>query len=211
MPEHEIHETQWEPNPHRRGCEDTPQLLEIVPGHYAFTASPFAKNLCNMVGSDPRSQFYKPFPTGHTSEPPWSLGKEKTIKSQKFFASRRQAGTIGDKKETATTSPLAQVSALSPIQDQGRLDSNADSIEGQGRLVTNADRAGARALTHKETDDIQHDNNLSSKNGNPKTNLPARPLPRGLTSKARKRQGRRNRNRRRNRRGRPSDVVSNEL
>jgi len=169
-------------------------------------ASPFATNLCNMVGTDSRSQFYKTSPTREsspTSEPPYSLGKEKIIKSQKFFASRRQTGAIGDKKEAATTSPLAQASAPSPNQDQGRLDTKADSLEGQGRPVTNA----ARSPTHKETDVIPHDNNLFYKNGNPKPNLPARPLPRGLTSKARKCQGGRNRNRRRNRRGRQSGAA----
>ena len=48
------------------------------------------------------------------------------------------------------------------------------------------------------------------RNPRPTTNLTVRPLPRGLTSKARKRQGGRKGNRRRNRRGRPSVKVSKE-
>ena len=211
VPEHEI---QWEPNPQSRVCGDTSQLLEIVPGHHHFKANYLATYLCSLVDSDPRSQFYKTPPTresGLTSGPLWSLGKGKTIKRQKFFASRRQAWAIGDKEKTATTSPIVQVSAPSLNQNQGLPDTNADSLGGQGRPDTNADRAGAQELTRKETDVTPHDNNLFYKNGNPKTSPNARPLPRGPTSKTRKRQGGRKRNRRRNRRGRPSDEASKEL
>jgi len=159
----------------------------------------------------PSNLLHRNFPTYPQQETSPRDGKEKTIKSQKFLASRRQAWAIGDKEKTVTTSPLAQVSAPSPNQDQGRLDINVDSLGGQGRPDTNADRAGAQALTHKETDVTPHDNNLFYKNGNPRTNLTARPLPCGRTSKARKRQGGRKRNRRRNRRDRPSDEASVEL
>jgi len=101
VPEHEI---QWGPNPHRRVCGDTSQLLEIVPGHHHFKASHLATDLCNLVKTDLRSQFYKTPSTREsspTSEPLWSLGKERTINSQKLFASRRQAWVIGDKEKIA--------------------------------------------------------------------------------------------------------------
>ena len=81
VPEHEI---QWGPNPHRRVCGDTSQLLEIVPGHHRFNASHLATVLCKLVKTDPRSQFYKTPSTREsspTSEPLWSLGKERTINS----------------------------------------------------------------------------------------------------------------------------------
>ena len=207
MPEYEI---QWEPNLYRRVCGDTSQLLKIVPGHHHFKPSNIATYLCSLVETDSRSQFYKISPTREsspTSGPLWSLGKEKTIKKQKFFASRRQVWAIGDKEKTATTSPIVQVFVPSLNQNQGRPDTKTDSFGGQGRPDTNADRAGAQEPTHKETDVTPHDNNLFYKNGNPKTNPTARPLPRGPTIKTRKRQGGRKRNRRRNRRGRPSDEV----
>jgi len=81
VPEHEI---RWGPNPHSRAGGDNLQLLEIVPGHHQFIASFYAQNLCKMVGSDPRSQFYKtpPIVASPTSEPPYLRGNGRTIKRQ---------------------------------------------------------------------------------------------------------------------------------
>jgi len=200
VPEHEI---QWGPNPHRRVCGDTSQLLEIVPGHHHFKASYLATVLCNLVKTDLRSQFYKAPPTREsspTSEPPWSLGNEKTMRSQKFFASRRQAWVIGDNGKIATNSPRVQISPSGLNQNQGRPDTNDDSHGG----------ARAQEPIHKETEAIPHENNLFYRNGNPKPPSTARPLPRGPTKNTRKHLGGRKRNRRRNRRSRPSDEASKE-
>jgi len=196
VPEHEIC---WVPNPHSRAGGDNLQLLEIVPGHYHFEASFFATNLCKMVGTNPRSQFYKTPATGEsrpTSRRPYSWGNGRTIKRQEFYASRRQARAIEEKEQTATTSLRDNVTAPSPNQKQGRPVTNLGvPFVSQGPNLT-------------EMEATLYDNNLFYRNGNPKptTNLTAR----RLTSKARKRQGGRKRNRRRNRRGRPSDEVSKE-
>jgi len=170
VPEHDI---QWGPNPHRRVCGDTSQLLEIVPGHHHFKASYLATLLCNLVKTDLRRQFYKT-PSTRESEPLWSLGKEKTMNRQKFFASRRQAWAIGDNEKIATTSPRVQVSTPGLNQNQGRPDTNDDSHGG----------ARAQEPIHKETDVIPHGNNLFYKNGNPKPIPTARPLSRGPTRSA---------------------------
>jgi len=197
VPEHEI---QWGPNPHRSTCGDTSQLLEIVPDHHHFKASYLATAYYNLVKTDLRSQFYKTPPTGEsslTSRPPWSRDKGRTIKRQELYASRRLARAIAGKEKTETTSPRVNVTAPSPNQKQG-----PDTNLGVSQEPT---------LT--ETNATLHDNSLFYKNGNPKpkTNPIVRPLPRGLTSRARKRQGGRKRKRRRNRHGRPSDEASQEL
>jgi len=117
------HEIYWGLNPHSRAGGDNLQLLEIVPGHYHFEASFFATNLCNMVGTNPRSQFYKTPPTGEsnlTSRPPYSRGNGRTIKRQEFHASRRQARAIEEKEQNATTSPRDNIAAPSPNTKQGR-------------------------------------------------------------------------------------------
>jgi len=114
VPEHEI---RWEPNPHSRAGGDNSQLLEIVPGHHHFEASPFATYLCDLVGTEPRSQFYKTPPTGESSlisRPPYSWGKGRTIKRQELYASRRQARAIADKEKTATTSPRGKCHRAEP-------------------------------------------------------------------------------------------------
>jgi len=198
VPEHEIW---WVSNPHSEAGGDNLQLLEVALGHYHFEVSPFATNHCEMVNTDPRSQFYKTPATGKsrpTLELPYLRGNGKTIKNLEFYASRRQARAKEEKEQTVTTSPGDIATAPSPNQKQGRPVTNlgVPSVS-QGPNLT-------------ETEAIPHDNNLFYKNGNPKpiTNMTARPRARGLTSKERKRQGGRKRNRRRNRRGRPSDDVS---
>jgi len=198
VPKHEIW---WVSNPHSEAGGDNLQLLEAAPGHYLYAVSPFATNLCEMAGTDPRSQFYKAPATGKSRpapELPYLRGNGKTIKKLEFYASRRQARATEEKEQTATTSPGDITTAPSPNQKQGRPVTNlgVPSVS-QGPNLT-------------ETEAIPHDHNLFYKNGNPKpiTNMLARPLARGLTSKARKRQGGWKRNRRRNRRGRPSDEVS---
>jgi len=99
-----------------------------------------------------------------------------------------------------TTIPRDNATATSPNHKQERPDTNlgVPSIS-QGPALT-------------EIEATLHDNNLFYRNGNPKPKIDptARPLARGLTSKARKRLGGRKRNRRRNKRGRPSDEVSKE-
>ena len=179
VPEHEI---RWGPNPHSRDGGDNLQLLEIAPGHHLFQASFYAKNLCKMVGSDPRSQFYKTPPiveASLTPRLPYSRGNGRTIKRQELYASRCQARAIEAKEQIATTSPRDNVTAPIPNPKQGR----PDTILG----VPSVSQGPSLA----ETDATLRDNNLFYRNGNPrpKINLTARPLPRGLTSKARKRQG----------------------
>ena len=53
VPEHEV---RWEPNPYSVVDGDSPQLLEIVPGHHIFQSSGLAISLCKLVGTDSRSQ-----------------------------------------------------------------------------------------------------------------------------------------------------------
>ena len=198
------HEVRWEPNPHSRDGGDNLQLLEVVPGHHLFRASSLALNLCNMVSTDFRSQFYKTPAIGNspqTPEPPYLRGNGKTIKRLEFHASRRQTWATDKKEQMATISPGDNATASSHKQKQGRSGTNlgVPSVP--------------QGLNLPETEATPHDDNLCYKNGNlkPITNVTARPLARGLTSKARKRLGRRKRNRRRNQRGRSSDEVPQEF
>jgi len=221
VPEHEI---RWEPNPHIRDGGDNLLLLEVVPGHYLFQASFFALNLCNMVMSDLRSQFYKSPPiveasitsslpsqggNGLIPEPPFPRGNGRTIKRRERYAAQRQARDL-EQKEQTINSVMEQImngvmtilrdkaTAPSPNQKQGRPDTNPGVPSmSQGPALTG-------------TATTLHDNSLFYRNGNPKPKIDptARPLPRGLTSKERKRLGGRKRNRRRNQRGRSSDEAS---
>jgi len=212
VPEHEI---RWGSNPHCRDGGDNLQLLEVLPGHHLFKANPHALTLCNIVVSDPRSQFYKsppiledsttsslPFQRGDgpTPEPPFLWGNGRTIQRRELYAARRQGRDIEEKEQIVTTIPRDNATATSPNHKQERPDTNlgVPSIS-QGPALT-------------EIEATLHDNNLFYRNGNPKPKIDptARPLARGLTSKARKRLGGRKRNRRRNKRGRPSDEVSKE-
>jgi len=212
VPEHEI---RWGSNPHSRDGGDNLQLLEVLPGQHLFQANPHALTVCNLVESDPRSQFYKSPPIledstpsslpfqrwdGLIPEPPYLLGNSRTIKRRELYAARRQGRDIEEKEQIVMTIPRDNAIAPSPDPRQGRPDTNlgVPSIS-QGPTLT-------------ETEATLHDNNLFYRNGNPKPKIDptARPLARGLTSKARKRLGGRKRNRRRNQRGRPSDEVSKE-
>ena len=199
VPEHEI---RWGSNPHSRDGGDNLQLLEVVPGHHLFQASRHALNLCNMVGTDPRSQFYKTPAIGNlpqTPEPPYLRGNGRTTKRLEIYASRRQTRAEDKKGQTEMVSPENIVSVPSHKREHRQPATNPVVPSPQGPNPS-------------ETEAISHDDNLFYKNGKPKpiTKAIARPRVRGLTSKARKRLGGRKRNRRRNQRGLPSDEVSKE-
>jgi len=196
------HEVRWEPSPCRGDDGDYLQLLEVVPGHHLFRASSFAFYLCNMVGTDPRSQFYKNPAIGNlpqTPEPPYSRGNGRTTKRLEIYASRRQTRAEDKKGQTEMVSPENIVSVPSHKREHRQPATNPVVPSPQGPNPS-------------ETEAISHDDNLFYKNGKPKpiTKAIARPRVRGLTSKARKRLGGRKRNRRRNQRGLPSDEVSKE-
>ena len=214
------HEVLWEPNPRFQDGGDNLLLLEVVPGHYLFHASPFAVDLCALTESDLRSQFYKlpPIEEASTSSPPspWSddpRGNGATIKRRERYAAQKLA-RVAKEKDLIISSVMEQLVkdvmtgfrngaiAPRPSQEPGRpeTDLGAPSMPQASPPI-----AG-------ET--ISYDHNLYYRNGNPKPKIDptARPLPRGLTSKARKRLGGRNSKRRRNKRRRPScedPVASN--
>ena len=53
------HELRWESSPYKKKGGDHLRLLELVPGHYFYRSSDVASDLCKLVGTDLRSQFYK--------------------------------------------------------------------------------------------------------------------------------------------------------
>ena len=217
MPAHEV---LWEPNPRFQDGGDNLLLLEVVPGHYLFHASPFAVDLCALTESDLRSQFYKlpRIEEASTSSPPspWSddpRGNGATIKRRERYAAQKLA-RVAKEKDLIISSVMEQLVkdvmtgfrngaiAPRPSQEPGRpeTDLGAPSMPQASPPI-----AGAT---------ISYDHNLCYRNGNPKPKIDptARPLPRGLTSKARKRLGGRNSKRRRNKRRRPpceDPVASN--
>jgi len=222
VPEHEV---RWEPNPHTRDGGDNLLLLEVVPGHYLFQANFFAVNLCNLAESDLRSQFYK-FPpieeasttsslpsqggNGLTPEPLFPRGHGRTIKRRERYAAQRLV-RVAEEKEQIINSVMKELmnsvmtilrnkaTAPSPSHKLGRPDTDlgVPFMSQVPPLIA----GGATLYDH---------NFYYYRNGNPKPKIDptARPLPRGLTSKERKRRRGRKSNRRRNKRGRPSNEVS---
>jgi len=121
------HEVQWEVNPYVAICGDTSGLMGIVPGHHHLWANTTATTLCTLVQTDLRSQFYKTPPARESSptlQPLWSLGKVKIIKSQKRFASRRQALEAREYAANVATSPLVTNFPSTLSQHQGRPTNN---------------------------------------------------------------------------------------
>ena len=176
------HEIRWGPNPQSEDGGHNLELLEVEPGHHLFRASRFALDLCKMVDTDPRSQFYKTTAIGNshqTPEPPYLRGNGRSTKRSEIYASRRQTRAKDTKEQTGIVSPGDIATAPSHKQEQGR-------------LVTNPGVPSvSQGPNPPETEAIPHDDNLFYKNGKPKpiTNVTARPRARGLTSKARKRLG----------------------
>jgi len=56
-------DVKWERNPYAEACQDSSDLLGIVPGHYLLQANNTAEVLCALVQTDLHSQFYKLAPT----------------------------------------------------------------------------------------------------------------------------------------------------
>ena len=220
VPEHEV---RWEPNPHIKDGGENLLLLEVVPGHYLFQANLFAVNLCNLAGSDLRSQFYK-FPpieesstsslpsqggSGLTPEPLFPRGNGKTIKRRERHAAQRLV-RAAEKKELLINNVMEEL--MNSVMTITRNKATAPSLSHKlGRPYADL---GVPSLSQAPPPiagvATLYDHNLYYRNGNPKPRIDptARPLPRGLTSKARKRLGGRKSNRRRNKRGRPSNEVS---
>ena len=69
-----------ERNPYAEACQDSSDLLGIIPGHYNLQANNTADVLCALVQTDLHSQFYKSDPASETKVPGYSLGKDRVTK-----------------------------------------------------------------------------------------------------------------------------------
>jgi len=55
-------DVKWERNPYAEACQDSTDLLGIVPAHHHLQATHIAEALCALVQTNLHSQFYKPPP-----------------------------------------------------------------------------------------------------------------------------------------------------
>ena len=128
MPAHEI---RWEPSPCNRNGGDYLRLLEIVPGHYLFRSSDFASDLCKLVGTDLRSQFYKTPAIGNllqSPEPLWSGGNCRTIKRLEIYACRRQTRAKDNKEQKERGSPEVILTGPSHPREPGQSTTNTGEL-----------------------------------------------------------------------------------
>ena len=134
---------------------------------------------------------------GPTLEPPPPRCTSRAIKRRERYAVQRQVRNIA-KKELIINSVMEQLmnSVMTILRDKATAPSPSP-IQGppDANLEVLSMSQGPALIANEAT---LYDHNLFYRNGNPKPKIDptARPLPRGLTSKARKRLGGRKSNRR---------------
>jgi len=126
-------DVKWERNPYAEACQDSSDLLGIVPGHYLLQASNTAEVLCALVQTDLHSQFYKTAPASETKAPGYSLGTDRVTKIQVRSATRLQVLEAKKKEVNATISSPGPTptprSSQSPKQGKSTEEDEVDEDE----------------------------------------------------------------------------------